>query len=186
MSDAAAVMAAPPRKKGGMKKMLMIGAGALVLLGGGAGAGMYAAGGGHKGPAEDPHAPKLVLREGEDAPTHLAPGAAIDPSKYKATYYTIEQPFTSNLRDSDGFMQLNIGVSTFYDAKVIDALKDNEIPVRSAILMTLADQDAFTLGTPEGKKALQKALAAAINDVLKAKTGYGGIDDVYFTNFIIQ
>jgi flagellar FliL protein len=52
--------------------------------------------------------------------------------------------------------------------------------------MTLADQDSFVISTPEGKRALQKQLTDAVNAVLKAKTGYGGIDNVYFTNFIIQ
>ena len=107
-------------------------------------------------------------------------------ARYKASYYVIEQPFTSNLRDTDGVMQVNVSVGTFYDHRVVDALKDNEIPVRSAVLMVLAEQDAATLATPAGKTALQKSLTAAINGVLKQKTGYGGADNVYFTNFIIS
>jgi flagellar FliL protein len=69
---------------------------------------------------------------------------------------------------------------------VLDGFKDNEMPIRSAVLETLANQDAFVLGTPEGKTALQARLRDAINKVLVEKTGYGGIDDVYFTSFIIQ
>jgi flagellar FliL protein len=60
------------------------------------------------------------------------------------------------------------------------------MPVRSAVLMTLADQDAFVITTPEGKKLLQKALKDSINDVLKSREGFGGVNDVYFTSFIIQ
>jgi flagellar FliL protein len=60
------------------------------------------------------------------------------------------------------------------------------MPIRSAVLMTLADQDAMVISTPEGKKRLQKQLTTAINAVLKEKTGYAGVDDVYFTSFIIQ
>jgi flagellar FliL protein len=60
------------------------------------------------------------------------------------------------------------------------------MPIRSAVLMVLADQDSFALQTPEGKKALQKQLKDAINQVLISKEGFGGIDDVYFTSFIIQ
>ena len=36
--------------------------------------------------------------------------------------------------------------------------------------------------SPEGQAKLLKI----INDVLKSKTGYGGVDNVYFTNFVIQ
>ncbi|WP_156680331.1 flagellar basal body-associated FliL family protein [Sphingomonas profundi] len=195
MSDDAKTPA-PPKKGGKMKKLLMIGGGALLLLGGGGAAGMYAGGklgasGGHEA-KEDPDAPKLVLKEGEHGPTSVKGGhggdgdGPVDAEIYKATYYPLEQTFTSNLTDTNGFAQIGLGVSTYYDQKVLDNLKDNEMPVRSAILMTLADQQADTLSTPEGKKMLQKNLKLAINDVLKQKTGFGGIDDVYFTSFIIS
>ncbi len=198
MSDDA--KAPPPKKGGKMKKLLVIGGGALLLLGGGGAAGMYAGGklGGGAGheKKEDPDAPKLVLKEGEHGPTSLKDGLKdgghggdadpVDPEIYKATYYPLEQNFTSNLTDTNGFAQIGIGVSTFYDEKVLNNLKDNDMPVRSAILMTLADQQAETLSTPEGKKMLQKNLKIAINNVLKQKTGFGGIDDVYFTSFIIS
>lgn len=191
---------AKPQKKGGARKMLLIGAGAILLVGGGVGAGLYASGlgltGGHgEAKAEDPNIPKLVPKEGgEGADLHAAPKGkhaggeepSPDPTKYQATFYPIEQSFTSNLRDSDGFVQLGIGVSTFYDNRVIENLKKNDMPVRSAVLMTLADQDAFVITTPEGKKQLQGTLKDAINDALKSREGFGGIDSVYFTSFIIQ
>ena len=60
------------------------------------------------------------------------------------------------------------------------------MPVRSAVLETLAQQDADFINTPQGKVALRGALKKAINDVLSRRTGFGGVDDVYFTSFIIQ
>ncbi|MBA2932953.1 flagellar basal body-associated FliL family protein [Sphingomonas sp. CGMCC 1.13654] len=190
MSDDAAPK---PKKKGKMKLIIMV-VGGLVLVGGGVAGGMVAAGmglgGAHAGPKVDPNAPKLVLRPGqsEDPTVEFKAVGSFqpDPRLYKASYYTMDQPFTSNLRDTDGIAQISLGVSTFYDAKVLDNFKDNEMPIRSAVLETLADQDAFALGTPEGKTQLQAKLKDAMNKVLVQKTGYGGIDDVYFTNFIIQ
>ena len=188
MSEGTAT-AAP--KKGGKKNLILMVVGALVLAGGGAGIGIYASGaglGGSSGPKVDPDQPTLVPREGHsgDAAHALRPGEQPDPHAYKASYYTMEQPFTSNLRDSDGFAQINIGVSTFYDERVLDRVKDNEVAIRSAILMTLADQDAFVITTPEGKRQLQAKLKDTINQTLTKTTGFGGISDVYFTNFIIQ
>lgn len=185
---------AAPKKKGGLKKILIVTVGVVALLGAGIGAGLYAAGAGLAGdhaPKEDPNRPKLVPKPGIDearlaqAEAALAKGK-FERSLYQATYYPITDTFTSNLRDSDGFMQLGLGVSTYYDERVLDSLKRNEMPVRSAVLMTLADQDAFVVSTPEGKKQLQKELKDAINQVLEAREGFGGIDDVYFTSFIIQ
>ena len=181
-----------------MKGLLITIVGALVLIGGGVGAGLYAAGaglvGGHAGPKEDPNAPKLVPKGGEEgghaeAPAPSADGhdpKSFDPSKYKASYYTFEQPFTANLRDSDSFAQIGLSASTFYDNKVIDNLKDNEMPIRSAILMTMGQQDAFSIATPEGKLKLQKELTDTINSVLKQRSGYAGVDNVYFTSLVIQ
>lgn len=189
----------PQKKGGGMKKMLVLAAGAIALIGAGVGAGIYASGAGLAGgshePKEDPNKPKLVPKAGGEAdhgepltPRGKGEGAAedFDRSRYQATYYALTDTFTSNMRDSDGFMQLGIGVSTYYDARVLDNLKANEMPVRSAVLMVLANQDGFEVATPEGKKKLQGELKDAINQVLISQTGFGGIDDVYFTSFIIQ
>jgi flagellar protein FliL len=191
MSDAAP---AEPKKKGGKKKLIIMVVGGLVLVGGGVAGGMFAAGmglgGAHAAEKLDPEKPKLVARDGEKA----NPGDDYkeigsfkpNPKVYKASYYTMDQPFTSNLRDTDGIAQVALGVSTFYDQKVLDNFKDNEMPIRSAVLGVLANQDAMVLDTPEGKAALQKNLQTAMNQVLVQKTGYGGVDDVYFTSFIIQ
>ncbi len=187
-----ATPAAP--KKGGKKKLILLVVGGLVLVGGGVAGGMFAAGmglgGAHAKEVEDPTMPKLVLREGQVADplvAHKPVGSFTpDPRRYKPSYYTMEQAFTSNLRDTDGIAQLAIGVSTFYDAKVLDNFKDNEMPIRSAVLATLANEDAMVLETPQGKAQLQQHLRDAINRVLVEKTGYGGVDDVYFTSFIIQ
>lgn len=186
MSDEAA---ATPKKKGGkMKKIIFFVVLPVVLIGGGVGAGVVVAGkmGGHAGPKLDPNRPKLVLKEGEEGPVDLAPGQKPNPEIYKSTYVPMEQPFTSNLKDTDGYLQLGIGVSTFYDQKVTDRLKDNDMAVRSAVLEVLAQQSAETLNTPQGKAALRNQLRVAINNVLQAREGFGGVDDVYFTSFIIQ
>jgi len=181
--------AAPAKKKGKLKLILIGVAGLAVLAGGGVAAGMYVTSGHGGGESkEDADRPKLVPRAGADGhgEGEGGHGKGIDPRQYQASFYPIEQSFTSNLRDTDGFVQVGLGVSTFYDQKVLDNLKNNEMPIRSAVLMTLADQDAETITTPAGKKALQGALKGAINQVLVSREGFGGIDDVYFTSFIIQ
>jgi flagellar protein FliL len=186
MSDEAA--AAPKKKGGKLKKLIFFVILPLILVGGGVGAGVFAASkfGNHAAPKLDPNRPKLVLKEGEEGPTDLPPGHAPNPAIYKSTYYPMEQPFTSNLRDTDGYLQIGVGVSTFYDQKVLDHIKDSEMPVRSAVLEVLAQQSADALNTPEGKAALRKELKVAINRVLQQREGFGGVDDVYFTSFIIQ
>ena len=140
-------------------------------------------GGGHEGgAAPEAHAP---------SPGH-APGKGIDlptpanPTAYQATYFQLTQPFTSNMSDTDAFAQISIAVSTYYDYRVIASVKQHEMPIRSKVLMMLAQQPQEVLDTPKGKQMLQQKIRGVVNDVLKQKTGYGGIDNVYFTNFVIQ
>src|SRR4051812_13592084 len=125
MSAAAAPAAEASQKKGKMKGILTMLVMAIIFIGAGVGAGIYAAGAGLAGGAHkeekpvDPSMPQLVTKEspGEDGshadkqtlPIGLETDKSPDPTKYKATYYTFEQPFTANLRDSDGFAQVGLG-----------------------------------------------------------------------------
>ena len=194
---------AAPKKKGKFKKLLMIGVGAIVLIGAGAGAGIYfGALSAHEAKPEDNY-PKLVLRgnedaaaagEGEDKEAPLKVGTVsvpndkfkVDPKKYEVTYYPITDAFTTNLADGSGFLQVGISLSTFYDGKVINNIKRQAVPIRSVVLMVLAEQDPALLSTSQGKQRLQRQLTGAINDVLRDKEGFGGVDNVYFTGLVIQ
>lgn len=194
-----------PTKAAGGKKWLLIGLGALLLAGGSAGAAIYFTGGlAPKGAAEDPNRPKLVLRsnepeepaaEGEgDKEVPLKEGTVsvpndrikVDPAKYEVTYFPIEQPFTANLADGSGFIQVGISLATYYDGKVITNIQRQNVPIRSAVLMVLSEQDPTVLSTAQGKQMLQRELAQAVNTILRQKEGFGGIDNVYFNSLVIQ
>ncbi|PNQ01615.1 flagellar basal body-associated protein FliL [Sphingobium sp. SA916] len=142
--------------------------------GGGEGGGHEGGGGGHA--ASGVHVPA----KGIDLPSPANPAA------YQATYFQLQTPFTSNMSDTDAFAQISIAVSTYYDIRVVEAIKVHEMAIRSQVLMMLAEQPVEALSTPEGKRALQGKIKGIINDILKQKTGYGGVDNVYFTNFVIQ
>jgi flagellar FliL protein len=211
MADAAAEAGA--KKTGGRKKRLIMAVGAvLLLITGGAAAGFFVAGSMHKeshGPSVNPNQPQLVLKgenpdevmnkflaeakkDGEEEEPSAKAGKGIDlprpknPAAYQATYFQIPVPFTSNMADSDAFAQISIAIATYYDSRVIQSVQTHELAIRSAILMMLAQEQEIDLATPEGKEKLQAKLLKIINDVLKQKTGYGGVDNVYFTNFVIQ
>jgi flagellar FliL protein len=195
MSDTPEEAAPPARKKGGkMKKMLILLIGLIVIGGGGFAGGLYAMGMGpfaHEGEAEDPDTPHLVVREGIPGPEAARARAEarrghVDPRVFQATYIPLEGNFTSNLRGGSAFVQIGLGVSTYYDQRVVDHLHTHEMAVRSAILLTLAEQDPVALSTLEGKEALKAELKNAINNALTIREGFGGIDDVYFTSFVTQ
>jgi flagellar protein FliL len=195
------------KKKGGKtKKLLLVGMGTLIVLGAGVGAGVYASGTFMATPdekKEDPNRPKLVERsdeaeapaegeEGKDPPPKVGTVAVksdqtkVDPKRFEITYFAMEQPFTANLADGSGFVQMGLSLSTYYDGKVIANIKRQTVPIRSSILMVLSEQDAAVVSTPMGKQMLQRQLTDAINEVLRQKEGFGGIDNVYFSSLVIQ
>lgn len=198
MSDKA--KAEKPAKKGKLKIILLAVVGLLVIGGGGAAAGFFLAGSSAGAHAPAPDVPQLVPREGAEADgdataqggnhgeaASAAGGEArVDPTRFTATYHSIEAPFTSNLAESDAFVQMAIGVSTYYDARVIDAVKAHEPAIRSAVLMQLAAADESLVASPSGRQQLQRDLTRVINQVLRERTGFGGIDNVYFTSFVVQ
>lgn len=191
MATAAATVAdapAPKKKKKGKKLLLIVVL--LVLLGAGAAAGLYFSGFLNAEPkeAEGKDLPKLMPKGSKPAKEEAekdSSGSGEGP-KYESSYFQIEKDFTSNLKDSAHLIQIGLAVSTPYDEKVIGHLKSHELAVRSAVLMAISETDEETIFTAEGKKDLQRRLVKAINEVLKEKEGFGGVANVYFTNFIVQ
>lgn len=201
----AAPGAAEPKKRGKLKIVFFAGIGAILLIGGGVGAGVYAS---HAfslgGPVEDPNRPKLVERSKSSEPAASGEGGenkepapkigtvsvtsdtvAVDPRKFEVTYVPLDQPFTANLANG-GIIQVGLSFATYYDHHVVENIKRQTVPIRSAALMVLAEQDPAVLSTGQGKKALQRELTAAANEVLREKEGFGGIDNIYFTSLVIQ
>jgi flagellar FliL protein len=198
MSDLVEDTAGPAKKKKKGKKMLFLLVG-LVLLGGGTAGGLYAAGvGPFAHPGETIAAmtgPRLVpkseqkrigLGTGEGGGAGASKPGSTGGERYASNYYAMEKEFTSNLQDSVHFVQVGIAISTPYDDTVIENIKTNEIAVRSAVLMTLSDTSEEQVFSTDGKKQLEARLTQAINAVLKEKEGFGGVGNVYFTNFIVQ
>ena len=181
---------APAPKKSRKFLRLLLG---IIVLGGAAGGALYAQTTGlislpiMKAAPEDPDRPHLVARDGVTPTSYDVVGERpVKADQFQISYYPIRENFTSNLKDGGGFIQIGLGVSTYYDERVLQNLERHEMAVRSAVLMQLADQDSDAVATLRGKLALKASLAKAINRVLKEKEGFGGVDDVYFTGFVVQ
>lgn len=187
-----------PKKKGKGLLIKLIGGVVLIAAGGG---GTFAlvqsgmVGGGHKAEQkesnepklvrkgdEDPYAPKAEGKEGEGAPAVDGEGG----SEYRTSYYNFTEDFTSNLKNSTGLVQVSLACSTRRDGRVLMWLKKHELAIRSEILVVLADTPEEDVYNPDGKQRLQKRLTDAINKVLVANEGFGGVDAVYFKSFLVQ
>ncbi|WP_120077706.1 flagellar basal body-associated FliL family protein [Aurantiacibacter odishensis] len=183
---------AESKPKSGAMKMVV---GAVVLLGLGAGGAYGAFAAGLLGPAGEgehgPDVPQLVSKGAEDPFAPIDEDALVlvhgeGGSEYRTAYYSFEEGFTSNLKDSPGLVQLSLAASTRHDGRVIQWLQMHELAIRSAILVELANTREDDVFTVEGKEDLKKRLAAAINRVLEEEEGFGGVDAVHFRTFLVQ
>jgi flagellar FliL protein len=163
--------APPPAANRSRRKLVVLGAAAgLLLLGGGAAA-AYLSGllGGGQAPEDGQAAP--------DAPR----------PKAQALYIPIDPPFTVNLTagDSTRYLQTTIELLT-RDPAVEGAVKQHLPVVRDNLVMLLSSRDARDLATPEGREQLRGDALKAIQDVLRAETGLSGVEQIFFTSFVMQ
>lgn len=131
---------------------------------------------------EDPYAPPAG--KDEEGGGHEVEGEGGD--KYRVAYYIFADEFTSNLKDSDALVQIALACSTRRDGRVLMWLKKHELAIRSRLLAILADTPEDQIMSIQGKEKLQKRMTAEINKVLTKTEGFGGVDAVYFRNFIVQ
>ena len=102
-------------------------------------------------------------------------------------YYTFEQPFTVNFETSTGlrFLQVKMEVMTHSADAVAEIVKHMPV-VRNKMIFLLGNQKYEDLISREGKEKLQAQVLKDMRTVLEERTGSPSIEEVYFTNFVIQ
>jgi flagellar FliL protein len=105
---------------------------------------------------------------------------------YETTYFEFPGDFTTNLKGSRKFLQVSVGVSTQYDEKVMQTVDQHQLSLRSEILSTISDFTEEDIAGSDGKKKLSVKLREVLNKKLDQLKEFPGIEDVYFTAFILQ
>jgi len=124
--------------------------------------------------------------EGEDGILKKNVKAIPEIDSYETTYFEFPGDFTTNLKGSRKFLQVSVGVSTQYDEKVMETVDQHQLAMRSEILSTISDFTEEDISGSDGKKKLSAKLLEVLNVKLKALKEFPGIEDVYFTAFILQ
>lgn len=105
---------------------------------------------------------------------------------FVTSYFTFPEPLTSNLRESKTFLQVQVGVSTQYDAQVITNVETHKLALQSDMLAVIATFTAEDLAGTAGRQRLADALKDAVNERLVKLEGFGGVEDVFFPSFMMQ
>ena len=124
--------------------------------------------------------------EGEDGIIKKNVKAIPEVDSYETTYFEFPGDFTTNLKGSRKFLQVSVGVSTQYDEKVMEVVDSHQLALRSEILSTISDFTEEDISGSDGKKKLSERLMVVLNKKLETLDEFPGIEDVYFTAFILQ
>ena len=157
--------------KGGGKKKLIIMILALLLLGGGGVGGslyfMGMLGGSGEATTEDTEEHKEV--------------------KTVPIYFAFPQAFTVNFETDQGlrFLQVSVEIMS-YDQAAIDAVGVHMPVIKNNILLLLSSQTFSGLVSVEGKKDIRQRMLNEIQAILDKYKTESAVEELYFTNFVMQ
>lgn len=186
------------KKKGGIVKVLIFVLGGLLLVGIGLGAGYFLFG---MAPTPSEEIDMIIERKLQEAGQLPPPDAAATeeaagptkktkptdaPETFVTSYYEFPGNFTTNLRDSRKFLQIGIGISTQYDESVVQNVETHQLALRSEILGIISGFTETDVQGKQGRDAMALAMRDAINAKLTELEGFGGVEGVHFTTFILQ
>ncbi|PQA81636.1 hypothetical protein C5F52_18785 [Limnohabitans sp. TS-CS-82] len=199
MSSAPAAAAAPaeegevkPKKKKPILLILVIVLSLIILIGGSVFGTLFMSGYfEHKSEA----AAHDKVDELEKAAEEAHGAAPSGPSKVKKesettrfenTYLQIDKEFMTNITGSKKVMVVQIAVMTHYDSRVFDNVKKHEFAVRSAVLDVMRQSTEADIAKPEFRTELAANIKKVMNAMLMKYEDFGGIEDVFFTSFVMQ
>ncbi|MBL6606488.1 MAG: flagellar basal body-associated FliL family protein [Alphaproteobacteria bacterium] len=186
-----------PKKKSGLVKILIFVFSGILLIAVGLGVGYFMFGSQQPDPSEEIDA--IIEKTKEEAEAEKQ--AALDQAQNAAekvvrekpeaetfvtTYFEFPGTFTTNLRSSRKFLQLGLGVSTQYDDSVMNNIETHQLALRSEILNVMSEFTEEDIQGKAGRESLAKALADGINEKMLKLEGFGGVEEVHFTSFVLQ
>lgn len=151
--------------------------------------------GGHGAPAAGGHGDKKAegghgdkkAEGGKDAggPPKLNKKSPDSP-RFEYTYSQLEREFLVNLAGSRKVMSVQIALMTRYDERVVENVKKHEFALRSVVMDSMRMTSEADLAKPDFRKDLAIKIRDAMNNLLEKYEDFGGIEEIYFTSFIVQ
>ncbi|CAI8332586.1 MAG: Uncharacterised protein [Alphaproteobacteria bacterium UBA4588] len=186
-----------PKKRGPLLRILAFALGGLLLVGAGLGGGYLLFGSSQPDPSDEIESiieKKMEEAEAErSAEEELAADEASKVAKeapeveaFVTTYFEFPGTFTTNLMNSRKFVQVGIGVSTQYDESVMVNVESHQLALRSEILNSMSEFSEQDVQGKAGRVLMAEALRDSINEKLVLLEGFGGIEEVHFTSFVLQ
>ncbi|WP_342243493.1 flagellar basal body-associated protein FliL [Pseudomonas sp. OTU5201] len=109
------------------------------------------------------------------------------PTKQPAIYQELAPAFVVNFNQNgrQRYMQVSVALMT-RDQAQLDALKVHMPVLRNKLVMLFSSQNFETLATPVGKEMLRQQATATVQELATQETGAVTVEQVLFTNFVLQ
>ncbi len=155
---------------GGKKKLIIMILALLLLGGGGVGGSLYFMGmlGGGSGKTTEE---KEEHKEVKNIPI----------------YFAFPKAFTVNFETDQGlrFLQVSVEIMS-YDQVAIDAVGAHMPVIKNNIILLLSNQTYGDLVSVEGKKEIRQRMLNEVQAILDKYKTESAVEEVYFTNFVMQ
>lgn len=106
--------------------------------------------------------------------------------RFENSYLELAKPLVSNLTNTRKVIQVNAAIMTHYDERVFKNVKKHEVALRSVSLDVMRQMTEADLAKPEFRKELANKIREEMNAVLQKYEDFGGIEEVFFTSFVVQ
>ena len=152
---------------------------------------------GHGAPAGGDHgAPKDAHGASKDAHGGAAKGGVPQKkalpsdkdSRFEKSYMDLDEKkaLVANVAGSRKVMQVNLSLMTTYDDRVFKNVEKHRAALRSGALDVLRQTTEADLTRAEFRAELAVRLREKINSELERLENFGGIEEVFFTEFVFQ
>lgn len=107
--------------------------------------------------------------------------------KKTSVYESLDPAFLANylIGGRQHYLQLSLAVMA-RDQEGIDGVRVHMPLIRNKVVMILSGESFEGLQSDEGRVKLQQTLLVGIQEILQKETGKPGIEQVFFTNFVMQ
>ncbi|WP_442108949.1 flagellar basal body-associated protein FliL [Pseudomonas sp. NUPR-001] len=127
----------------------------------------------------------FFLHKSEDKPA--ADAAQTSNLKPAAIYEALTPAFVVNFNQNgrQRYMQVSITLQG-RDQAALDALKVHMPVIRNNLVMLFSGQGFDTLASPVGQEMLRQKATASVQEVAQKEVGKPVVDQLLFTNFVLQ
>ena len=107
-------------------------------------------------------------------------------TRFENYYMELEKDLVANLTNSRKVIQVKLAIMTHYDERVFKNVKKHEFALRSTALDVMRLTVDADLSQPDFRKKMAEKIRLELNAVLEKYEDFGGIEEVFFTSFVVQ